>query len=145
MTRHDKKASSKQVYRYSEAFKHRVVSELESGTQSIEQIRHKYGIKGSSTIQKWVKKLGKNDLLCKVVRIETPQEMDQTKALRQRIRELESALAQTQMHNLQNESYLHLACQALGVEVDVFKKKPISKPPLADATSAPTGSDAEPE
>lgn len=145
MTTYGKTASTKRVYRYSEAFKHRVVSELESGTQSLEQIRHKYGIKGSSTIQKWVKKLGKNDLLCKVVRIETPQEMDQAKVLRQRIRELESALAQTQLNNLQNESYLHLACQALGVEVEVFKKKPIPKPPLADAASPSPGSDAEPE
>lgn len=121
------KRKSKKVYRYSEAFKQKVVTELEEGDLTLSEARIKYGIKGSHTIKSWIKKLGKNHLLCRVVKIQTPQEMDQTKLLQSRISELEGALAQTQLECLQSESYLRLACEQLGIEVETFKKKEVSK------------------
>ena len=54
--------------------------------------------------------------------------MEQNKLLKARIAELEQALAQTQLECLQSESYLRLACQELGIEVETFKKKEVSKP-----------------
>jgi transposase-like protein len=116
------------VRRYSQSFKQKVVEELESGKASIQSIRRKYGINGTNTLHRWVKQMGKNHLLCCVVRIETPQDMDEKEQLRQRIKELEKGLVQTQLNYLQSESYLSLACQQLGVEAEEFKKKPSSEP-----------------
>ena len=48
------------VIRYSEAFKLKVVTELENGKLiSIEQAKRKYGIRGSMTISGWLKKYGR--------------------------------------------------------------------------------------
>ena len=116
------------VRRYSQSFKQKVVEELESGRGGVESIRRKYGINGTTTVHRWLKQMGKNHLLCCVVRIETPQDMDEKGQLKQRIKELERGLAQTQLNYLQSESYLALACQQLGVEAEVFKKKPPAEP-----------------
>lgn len=124
-----KKMSRKKVYRYSEAFKHQVVSEIENGDINQSEARIKYGIKGSETINKWIRKMGKNELLCRIVKIQTPNEVEQLKLLQKRISELEKALAQTQLECLQSESYLLLACEQLGINIDSFKKKSNAKPP----------------
>ncbi len=42
--------------RYSEAFKMAVVRELESEDLPFEEMRRKYGILGTVTVQKWVRK-----------------------------------------------------------------------------------------
>ena len=48
------------VYRYSEAFKHQVVRELESGSiPSITAAQKKYGITGTVTIKSWLKRYGR--------------------------------------------------------------------------------------
>jgi transposase len=47
---------------YSEAFKLQVVSEYEQGSVSFGKLQTKYRIPGNSTIQKWVKRYGKNGL-----------------------------------------------------------------------------------
>ena len=66
---------SGRVVRYSEAFKMQLIQELESGKlDSIEHARRSYGITGTTTIQKWLKKYGRNDLRAKVVRVEKPDE-----------------------------------------------------------------------
>ena len=118
----------RRIVRYSEAFKHQVVSSIESGELSIAEARVKYGITGCETIQTWIRKLGKNHLLCRVVRIESPMEVNQIKLLKARILELERALAQTQLECLSSEAYLHQACQELGMDVETFKKKETTKP-----------------
>jgi len=106
-------------YRYGTAFKLQVVSEIESGQRCFEEARRHYGIGGGYTIQKWVKRLGKNHLLAKVVRVESPEERDQTKALQLKIRELESALAKTQVRLLAYESLVEVAEEYTGLD---FKK-----------------------
>lgn len=55
----------KTTVRYSDCFKRSIVEEIEKNGLSIEDCRRKYGIGGSSTIQKWLKKYGKNHLLNK--------------------------------------------------------------------------------
>lgn len=63
------------VTRYSETFKRKVVGELESGVlSSVSDARRRYGIPGALTVQGWIKRLGKNHLLGKVVRVETLEE-----------------------------------------------------------------------
>jgi len=50
-----------ETVKYSEAFKLQVVSELESGhLRCAYDARMRYGIKGGSTVEKWIRKYGKN-------------------------------------------------------------------------------------
>ncbi len=49
------------ILRYSACFKQQVVSDLENGRfASIQAARDHYGIGGTTTIQRWLKGLGKN-------------------------------------------------------------------------------------
>lgn len=126
------------VRRYSACFKQQVVAELENGRfDSIEAARRHYEIGGSMTIQKWLRRLGKNHLKPKVVRVEAPNEADRIDQLQQRVKQLERALGRTQAQNVLNEQYLHLACEQLGEEVESFVKKcdgERSTPPPSDRT-----------
>ena len=79
--------------RYSLGFKKQVVGELEKSGLSKERIKRKYGIKGGSTIQHWLRKFGKNHLLNQVIRIETMEEKDRVKELEAEIKKLKLALA----------------------------------------------------
>ena len=60
--------------RYSLGFKQKVVSEIETGELTLGDAQRIYDIRGSDTIQNWMRKLGKNHLLNKVVRIEMKDE-----------------------------------------------------------------------
>lgn len=107
-------------YQYSMAFKQKVVGEIERGERSIEESRRIYGIGGGETIQKWLKKFGKNYLLAKVVRIEMRDEKDRIKELEREKRELESALAQSQLKIISLEGYVEIAKEKYGIDL---KKK----------------------
>lgn len=106
-------------HRYSLAFKQKVVSEIESGELKIGDARRIYDIKGAETIQVWIRKLGKNHLLNKVVRIEMKDEKERIKELERQIKTLESALAQSHVKNIALESLLE--CAEEHYEAD-FKK-----------------------
>lgn len=111
------------VRRYSSCFKRRVIWELESGRfASIQAVRAHYGIGGATTVQKWLKRYGKNHLQAKVVRVETPDEAAQIRELQAKVKQLEQALGQTQAQKILEEQYLKLACQELGQDVETFKK-----------------------
>lgn len=79
--------------RYSISFKKYVIRELEETGATMDLIRKKYDIRGGETIQRWVRKFGKNHLLNQVIRIETMEEKDRIKALESEIKKLKLALA----------------------------------------------------
>ena len=84
----------KTYIRYSEAFKRHVVKEIEEGKfNSLREAKEKYGIKGEVTINRWLKKYGKEHLLPRKVRIEMPDEQNTIKQLKKKIKQLEKALA----------------------------------------------------
>ena len=99
----------KTTIRYSEAFKLHVISEIESGNLTVEGARRRYSIGGGQTIQKWLRRYGRDHLLSKVVRVERPEEKDRIKELEKKVRELESALAQSQVKLLAYESLVEVA------------------------------------
>ena len=118
-----------EAVRYSEAFKQQVISELEAGKFSgAFAAARAYGIRGQGTVSGWLRKYGRSDLMPRRVTITTMTEEDEAKALKQRVRELEKALADTHMKELLGEAYLGLACQRLGMEVEEFKKKAAMTP-----------------
>jgi len=87
------------IIRYSIGFKQKVVGEIEQEGLSISAAARRYGIKGAATIQSWLRKFGKNQLLNKIVRVEMQEEKDRIKALESQIKELKLALADSTMEN----------------------------------------------
>jgi transposase len=116
--------------RYSEAFKMEVVRELERDGLLFDQVRRKYGILGSWTVQKWVHKYG-NGSRGKVIRVEKPEEINETAQLKRRVRALERALADTNIDLALERQYTRLACERAGIrDVAEFKKKAGGQPPM---------------
>lgn len=125
-----KKSEFRTAIRYSEAFKLEVVRELERELAPVDQVRRKYGI-GVGSIQSWIAKYG-NGTRGKIIRVETPKEVDELKKLRERIKRLESLLADTNLELALERQYTRLACERAGIEdVAEFKKKAAGKPPIA--------------
>ncbi len=110
--------------RYSEAFKLQVVRDLEEGRfESAEAARRAYGVNGHGTVANWIRRLGKDYLLGKVVRVMKADEQSEVKALRKRVRELERALADAHLDLKLEAAYFELACEAAGVkDPGEFKK-----------------------
>lgn len=105
------------IKRYSSAFKLQVVRQIEQGQLSIAQAQRRYDIGGSSTIPRWCKQLGTNQHTCKMVRIETPDEVDRLKHLEHQKQTLESALAQAHLKILALESTIAVAEEHFGVDL----------------------------
>jgi len=109
--------------RYSEAFKMEVVRELERDGLLFDEVRRKYGILGSWTVQKWVHKYG-NGSRGKVIRVEKPEEINERARLKERVRRLEQALADANLDLALERQYTRLACERAGIkDVAEFKKK----------------------
>ena len=102
------------VIRYSESFKMEVVREVESSGEPFDQVRRKYGI-GEGTVQKWVEKYG-NGTRGKVIRVQKPEEIDEVKRLKARMRRLETALADANVDLALERAYTKLACRRAGIE-----------------------------
>lgn len=112
------------LIQYSVAFKRQVVDEIARGKfSSAYKAQQAYGIRGSETVVKWIKKYGRDDLLPKRIRIETMEEIDQLKVARKRIKELEAALADAHIDHCLEHAFLKIACERLAVPLDDFKKK----------------------
>ena len=105
------------IKRYPNAFKLHVVRQVERGHLSIAQARRRYHIGGSSTIPRWLKAFGTNQHTCTIMRIQTPDEVDQLKDLQRHNQELESALAQAHLKILALESTLTVAEKHYGVDL----------------------------
>ena len=109
--------------RYSEAFKQQVVREVEEGTRTFDEVRRAYGIKGTATIQYWMKRMGKFESLPRIIRVEKPDEKDKIKELERQIKELKNSLAETQVRFLISESRFEVVCEQQGLDAEEVKKK----------------------
>ena len=113
----------KQAIRYSEAFKMEVVGEMERQGRNCSQIRQKYGIGGRGTVESWARKYG-HGLLGKVIYVKTLKDIDELKKLKERVKRLESLLADTNLDLALERQYTRLACERAGIgDVEEFKKK----------------------
>ncbi len=112
------------IKQYSSCFKRQVVEDVESGRfDTLMAVQHHYGIGGMDTIQRWLRQYGKHHLTPKVVIVQKPDEKDQIRQLKRRVAELQRVLGQTQAENVLNAEFLKIACEALGCDLDAFKKK----------------------
>jgi transposase-like protein len=113
-----------EVIRYSEAFKLRLVEDMANGKyKSLEEARRRNGIRGYSTVRKWMKRYGREDILPKRIKVETVNEIDELQEARKRIRELEAALADAHMDYCLESAFLDIACERLGMSTEELKKK----------------------
>ena len=120
--------TSKHIIRYSQAFKQQVVQEIEQGRWTLSEAGKVYGIRGSQTVKGWLKRMGKLDLLPKLVRVEKPDEKNHIKELERKIRELKDALAETQVRCIIAETRLDIVCEQQGLDPEDVKKKLPAKP-----------------
>lgn len=103
--------------RYSESFKLKVIKEIEETGLRIAEAKRIYNIKGGQTIELWLKKYGKQDLLPKQVRVEMRGEKDRIRELEKEKREMESAIAKLAMQNQVYESIFEIYAEDNGYEL----------------------------
>ena len=107
-----------------------VVREVEQEGLACDHVRRKYGIRASATVPTWVRKYG-NGSWGKRIRVETPEEINQTEQLKRRVRALEKALADTNIDLVLERQFTRLACERAGIrDVAEFKKKAGGEPPM---------------
>ncbi len=104
------------VKRYSQAFKRQVVREYEAGA-SIYKLRQKYGIGGHNTVKRWIEQYGRAGYRSEVMVIQTVDDQLEVKAMRERIAELEAAVAESVLETRMLKSTLDVASEALGMDL----------------------------
>ncbi len=109
------------VKRYSESFKLKVLAELSKGNHSKRQIGLLYGIQ-PSTINEWIKKYNRKDLMNTRVLVQTDDELTRIKALQKELKQLKELLIKKDLDKLIDDSYLAVAAKKLGYK-DVFELK----------------------
>ena len=116
------------VRRYSESFKLKVLEELSKGNHSKRQIGLLYGIQ-PSTINEWIKKYNRKDLMNTRVLVQTDDELSRIKALQKELKQLKELLIKKDLDKLIDDSYLSVAAKKLGYkDVSELKKKLNIKP-----------------
>lgn len=114
--------------RYSESFKLKILSELSTGKYSKRELSRIYGI-SSSTLNEWVKKYDRKDLMNTRVLVETKDEISRLKALQKEVEQLKELLIKKDLDKLVQDSYLEVAAENLGYkDVEELKKNLNTKP-----------------
>ncbi|MFT5254479.1 MAG: transposase [Flavobacteriales bacterium] len=110
------------VRRYSESFKLKILAELTKGNHSKRQIALTYGVQ-SSTINVWIKKYDRKDLMNTRVTVQTDDELSRIKALQKELKQLKDLLIKKDLDKLVTDSYLEVAAENLGYkDVQELKK-----------------------
>lgn len=114
--------------RYSESFKLKILSELSTGKYSKRQLSRIYGI-SSSSLNEWVRKYDRKDLMNTRVLVETKDEISRLKALQKEVEQLKELLIKKDIDKLVQDSYLEVAAENLGYKnVEELKKNLNIKP-----------------
>jgi len=103
-----------------------LVREIEQQGLPLDEVRRRFGIRGNTTVLRWVRKYG-NGSRGKRIRVEKPEEINELKRLRDRVRRLESALADANIDIALERAFTELACERAGLNVEEFKKKAAGK------------------
>ena len=80
--------------------------------------------------------MGENHLLCKKIYIKIMNEISLIATQKQQIVELKELIIRIELARLKDESYLTLACEALGEDVETFKKKQTAALSLRNGSKA---------
>lgn len=114
--------------RYSEGYKLKVLAELSTGKYNKTEIGRIYGI-NRTTLNKWIEKYDRKDLMNTRITVETTDEIGRIKALQKEVEQLKSLLLKKDLDNLMLDSYLEVAAENLGYKnVEELKKTLNIKP-----------------
>lgn len=114
--------------RYSEPFKLKILSELSTGKYTKYELGKLYGI-ACTTINEWIRKYERKDLMNTRVMVETKDEITRIKALQKEIEQLKKLLLKKDMDQLVDDAYLEVAAQKLGYKSVLELKKKLSIKP----------------
>ena len=120
--------NDKVIRRYSEPFKLKILDELTTGKLNKSQLGKLYGI-NPTTINEWIRKYNRKDLMNTRIKVETKDEITRIKALQKEIEQLKKLLLKKDLDALVLDSYLEVAAEELGYKsVSELKKKLNIKP-----------------
>jgi len=120
--------NDKVIRRYSEPFKLKILDELTTGKLNKSQLGKAYGI-NPTTINEWIRKYNRKDLMNTRIKVETKDEITRIKALQKEIEQLKKLLLKKDLDALVLDSYLEVAAEDLGYKsVTELKKKLRTKP-----------------
>ena len=114
--------NDKVIRRYSEPVKLKILDELTTGKLNKHQLGKAYGI-NPSTINEWIKKYNRKDLMNTRVTVKTKDEITRIKQLQKEIDQLKKLLLKKDMDALVDESYLEVAAEQLGYKSVLELKK----------------------
>ena len=120
--------NDKVIRRYSEPFKLKILDELTTGKLNKNQLGKLYGI-APTTINEWIRKYNRKDLMNTRVKVETKDEITRIKELQKEIAQLKKLLLKKDLDALVLESYLEVAAQDLGYKSVIELKKKLSIEP----------------
>lgn len=101
----------------------KILAELSTGKYPKYELGKLYGI-ACTTINEWIRKYERKDLMNTRVMVETKDEITRIKALQKEIEQLKKLLLKKDMDEMVNDSYLEVAAQKLGYKnVLELKKK----------------------
>ena len=114
--------------RYSEGYKLKVLAELSTGKYNKTEIGRIYGF-NRTTLNKWIEKCDRKDLMNTRITVETTDEIGRIKALQKEVEQLKDLLLKKDLDNLMLDSFLEVAAENLGYKsVDELKKNLNIKP-----------------
>jgi transposase-like protein len=115
--------NDKVIRRYSEPFKLKILDELSTGKLNKSQLGKLYGI-NPTTINEWIRKYNRKDLMNTRIKVETKDEITRIKALQKEIKQLKKLLLKKDLDAMVLDSYLEVAAEDLGYKsVSELKKK----------------------
>jgi transposase-like protein len=114
--------------RYSEGFKLKILDELSTGKYSKRQLSNIYGLR-SSTINEWIKKYDRKDLMNTRIMVENQDEISRIKSLQKEIEQLKKLLLKKDMELLVNDSYLEVIAEKHGYKNVAELKKNLNIKP----------------
>ena len=115
--------NDKVIRRYSESFKLKILDELTTGKLNKNQLGKLYGI-NPTTINEWIRKYNRKDLMNTRIKVQTKDEITRIKALQKEIKQLKELLLKKDLDALVQASYLEVAAEDLGYKsVAELKKK----------------------
>jgi len=120
--------NDKVIRRDSESFKLKILDELTTGKLNKYQLGKLYGI-APSTINEWIRKYERKDLMNTRVTVNTKDEITRIKQLQKEIEQLKKLLLKKDMDQLVDDAYLEVAAQKLGYKSVLELKKKLSIKP----------------
>tara|TARA_Y100001963_G_scaffold150598_1_gene231968 strand:+ start:89 stop:460 length:372 start_codon:yes stop_codon:yes gene_type:complete len=120
--------NDKVIRRYSESFKLKILDELTTGKLNKNQLGKLYGI-NPTTINEWIRKYERKDLMNTRIKVETKDEITRIKELQKEIEQLKKLLLKKDLDAMVEESYLEVAAEKLGYKSVIELKKKLNTKP----------------